>query len=244
MKFRSLKAAFVCVVLSSNVNANIITYGSYSYDTDTSVVVGDGLEWLKWSLTNNMSYTQAINYANSNYGDGWGIATSDQVSGLVQNFDFGFSWDPQNPSEVTGSSVSAGSRDNNNYQYASYYNFVSMFGHTYSGSEGNQYANWNRLGSRAIFGPIDTSTNTANLLSVWSLRNISYFNCCNFKDTATITLNENYLSRFNYYRNSIGVALTRVSTAPSPILTVSAPSTLAIFALGLIGLASRRFNKQ
>jgi len=237
MKFKFLKATLVGLVLSSNVNAGIISYGSYSHDSDTNVVVGDGLEWLKWSLTDNMSYSQAISYANSNYGDGWEIATSNQVSGLVQNFDFGFSWDPQNPSE------SSGGKNDSNYQAGSYYNFVSMFGHTYLGNEGNSYADWTRLGSRAAFGPIDTSTDTANLLSVWSLRNISNFNCCNFRDTATITLNEHYKSLWDY-RNSVGVALTRTSTLPSPSLPVPEPSTLAIFALGMIGLASRRFKKH
>jgi hypothetical protein len=237
MYFKFVKAMFVGLVLSSNVNAGIITYGSYSYDTDTNVVVGDGLEWLKWPLTTNMSYSQAINFANSEYGDGWEIATSEQVSGLVQNFDFGFSWDPHNPLE------SSGSRSNSNDQSGSFYNFVSMFGHTYRGSEGNLYADWTLLGSRAIFGPIDTITNTANLLSVWSIRNISNVNCCNFRDTATVTLNEDYLSRFNYFRNSIGVALTRISTVPSPSLPVPEPSTFAILVLGLLGLVSRRFKK-
>lgn len=238
MKFKFLKAIFVGLVLSSNVNAGIITYGSYSYDTDTNFVVGDGLEWLKWSLTDSMSYSQAINYANSEYGDGWEIATSKQMSGLVQNFEFGFSWDPQNPL------ASSGSRSNSNDQSGPFYSFVSMFGHTYRGSEGNLYADWTLLGSRAIFGPIDTNTNKANLLSVWSLRDISNVNCCDFRDTATVSLNEDYLSRFNYYRNSIGVALTRISTVPSTSLPVPEPSTFAIFALGMVGLASRRFKKQ
>jgi hypothetical protein len=239
MKFKFLKATLVGLVLSSNVNAGIITYGSYSHDTDTNVVVGDGLEWLKWSLTDYMSHAEVIYHANSNYGGGWEIATSDQVSGLVQNFDFGFSWDPKNPTNE-----SASSNFNSNSQSGSVYNFVSMFGYTYRGSEGNQYADWTRLGSRAYFGPTDVSDNTTNLLSLWSLRNKTNLNCCNFKDDATLTLNEDYLKYRWKHSNSIGIALTRKSTLPAPSVTVPEPYTLAIFALGMIGLASRRFKKQ
>jgi hypothetical protein len=238
MKFKFLKATLVGLFLSCNVNAGIITYGSYSHDSNTNVVVGDGLEWLKWSLTDNMSHSQAISYANSNYGDGWEIATSNQVSGLVKSFDFGFSWDPQNPTNE-----SASSNFKSNSQSGSVYNFVSMFGHTYIGSEGNSYADWTRLGSRAYFGPTDESDNTTNLLTLWSLRNKTNLNCCNFKDDATLTLNEDYLKYRWDYSKSIGIALTRKSTLPTPSVTVPEPSTLAIFALGLIGLASRRFKK-
>lgn len=243
MKLKLLKVTVVASALSFNALGGILTYGDYSHDSDTNIVVGDGLEWLKWSTTGNMTYSQALDYASSNYGDGWALATSDQISGLIENFDFGLSWDPLSPSEVSASSESAGSDSNNNYVNAPYYNFVSMFGDTYIGHEGNLYSDWTRLGSRAIFGTID-STNVTNILSVWSLRNISNFDCCNFKDSADILLDRDYLSKSYQYRDSYGVALTRVSNAPPLSTPVTSPSTIVLFTLGVMFMVSRQLKKS
>ena len=227
-KIKQLFWASILLLVSAQGSAAIISYGEYSHDTDTDIVLGDGLEWLKWSETDNMSYAQAINFASSRYGDGWEIATSDQVSGLVENFNFGLSWDPQNPTNEYVSSL-AGS----DYQSGSFYNFVLMFGYTYYGWGGNNYADWSNLGSRAFFGSIDTSTNTANLLSVWSYGSISNINCCNFKETATLTLDD-------YNKNSGGVALVRTSTVSPPISSVPEPSIIALMFTGIIGLSISR----
>jgi hypothetical protein len=229
---KRLLTASILLLVSLQVNAATISYGEYSHDTDTGIVLGDGLEWLKWSETDNMSYAQAINFASTRYGDGWEIATSDQVSGLVENFNFGLSWDPQNPTNEYVSSLV-----DSDYQSGSFYNFVSMFGYTYYGWGGNNYANWSTRGSQAFFGSIDISTNTANRISVKSYGSISNINCCRFKETATLNLDD-------YNSNSGGVALTRTSTVSPPISTVPVPSSIVLFAAGFFGLGFARRKRQ
>lgn len=38
----------ILLACSPTTFAAVITYGSYSHDTDTNIVTGDGLEWLRW----------------------------------------------------------------------------------------------------------------------------------------------------------------------------------------------------
>ena len=234
MSIKLISLAAIGLVLSGNVNAGIITYGSYSYDTDTNVVVGDGLEWLQWSITRGMGYG-ATSQIGSSYGGGWEIATAGQIAGLINNFNFGLSWDPENPTNA-GVSVPVTS----DYKSGPFSNFISMFGYTYYGSEGNAFADWSKLGALAIF---ESSNNMTPSLRVWSYGSISRISCCDFQETADI------YSYSNFYQSNLysktGVALVRRSTAP-PISTVPVPAAAWLFGSGLIGLfgLSRRMKPK
>lgn len=226
-----LKAVLTFFLLSFSIHSysSLITYGDYSHDTDTKVVAGDGLEWLKWSITDNKSYVQALNLANSTYGTGWQLATNQQVSGLVNNFNIGFELDFLNPENVNSSdSVDS------NYKNSPYYIFTQMFGYTYLGHEGNLYSDWSKVGTRAIFGSI---VDSANMLEVWSYGNITNIDCCNFQQTAAVALDvdQNYLNNWSYYRDSVGVALVRV-VDDSVTIPVPSPPTFGIFLLSIVAI--------
>lgn len=74
------------VFLCSTSYASLITYESYSRDSNDIVVTGGGLEWLMWNQTYGLSASEAVTRYESS---GWSIATNAQMANLFNSFRFG-----------------------------------------------------------------------------------------------------------------------------------------------------------
>jgi hypothetical protein len=69
-----------------------ITGTGYSLNTDTNIVTGGGLEWLRWDQT----VGQSINSALTNYSaDGWRLATNTEMATLLNTWFNRWSIDPK-----------------------------------------------------------------------------------------------------------------------------------------------------
>jgi hypothetical protein len=101
--------------------------------------------------------------------------------------------------------------------------FVSMLGQT-QGWEVAQGVSRGSVSSTGKYGLgyVYNSSNSANVADPSS-------NCCWNDSTG---------------HQSVGSWLVKEASGAAPASTVNEPATLAIFALGMIGLASRRFKKQ
>lgn len=79
---KSLFLFFVLLKLSFFANGSTVSYAGYTLDTETNIVTGAGLEWMRWSSTVGTGLTD-LNY---NAYSGWRLATSDEVVGLLDAF--------------------------------------------------------------------------------------------------------------------------------------------------------------
>jgi hypothetical protein len=188
MKFNVLKAAIAGLVLSISciTNAGIIDNGDY-----TTV---DGLDWLDWTLTLNLTQTEAL----SDNID-WRTATSYEMKAMMSEFFnhpliWGINGSAENSGEVADLAA---------YQII----FSELFGIT-AGTFGSTYAHVEGVGIVGHGG-----YDAGGLLAGF----------------------ENPRSDYT------GVALVRNSTESRD---VPEPSALAIFALGMFGLVSRRIKRN
>jgi len=226
MRFRILITiiASVCLAVSGLANAVVITHNNYTLNPSTNIVTHtDGTEWLQWDVTKGKSIDEALGIYES---DGWVLAGNTQMGSLFA--DFGWI---------------GGIDENSTYYYDSPYTsidgdsamdqFLELFGNTRTESGGTYGEGANELREViALFGDDadgDSKFNAAAVQSDYKI--LSRFTT----DYKTSSLRDTYTSS-NIFSN-YGVALVRVTEVPEP-------STLAIFALGMIGLASRRFKKQ
>lgn len=230
MKLRYLKIGlcgffFVC---SWHVSASIISYNGYTLNGN---VVSDGeLEWLQWSETAGNSIESAL--ANPFYG-GWELASNTQMYELFTAF--GFNANPNENESANTYSASTIDLDESPEDY-----FIQLFGGTHGINTNPLYGEGidALMFTRAYFGRDLDNDGLYNLASVTSDYTI------NFTDhTSRNGYNANKYLDFSPDTESFhtyGVALVR-SLRP---VSVPEPSTIAIFTLGMIGLASRRLKKQ
>ena len=71
------------LLISFNGNSAIIESRGYSLDTSTNIVTGDGLEWLNWNETIELSVANV--YESSQF-NGWRLATSYEMRNLLNTF--------------------------------------------------------------------------------------------------------------------------------------------------------------
>jgi hypothetical protein len=226
MRFRILITiiASVCLAVSGLANAVVITHNNYTLNPSTNIVTHtDGTEWLQWDVTKGKSIDEALGIYES---DGWVLAGNTQMGSLFA--DFGWI---------------GGIDENSTYYYDSPYTsidgdsamdqFLELFGNTRTVSGGVYGVGADEVREViALFGDDADGDSKFNAAAVQS--DFTTFSTITDKYIALRT--SDILTSSNI--NSIyGVALVRVTEVPEP-------STLAIFALGMIGLASRRFKKQ
>lgn len=77
---------FSLIFFSQVVSAGIIEFNGYSRDENSKVVVGGGLQWLKWDQTTGLSINQALDKYSKR---GWELASFSQVQSLFNSFRFG-----------------------------------------------------------------------------------------------------------------------------------------------------------
>jgi hypothetical protein len=208
-------------------NAALITHNGYTLDEDTDIVTGGGLEWLQWDVTKGLSVNTAVAangiFGGADYGNGWTLATNEQMAALFNAFSFN--------STTTGTSLDFTANTDNTAMD----NFIELMGSTSVrqslpyGSGVNGYRE-----SRAAYGTV--STNDVNKCSkvvsdyqqfsrdgvfVADFANFAGVDVFNCKDAYAVSLLGG------------GVALVRQIDVPEP-------STVAILAMGLLGLGLRR----
>ena len=203
----------------SSSHAAIIEYGSYKHDTDTDIVVGNGLEWLQWDRTVGMSMNDVIPLLDTLEGGGWQIASNTQMASLFNNFNFGFIWDSN---EQTDQIVSNGFGSGWKLGTEPYFSFVSMFGDTYA-SDGTE-------GSYAFFGEDLNKDGWINQAYVEASPSNSCGN--HYLDANARMSGELRKPASTHY--CYGVALTR------SLVSVPEPSIFALMLTGIFGLGIAR----
>jgi hypothetical protein len=220
--FKKTLSIISFVVLSFTANAGLIT------DTvnDSFIDKTTGLEWMDFGINNHLTYTQVTEQLDTTF-SGWSLATQDQVYSLWANAFLGLGAHNELPNRfgigqlyVTDGSNEAGSV---------IYPIANIMGANLKQSVGTRYEDHM---SRGLFSGTDG-------LSVVSLDvQIGSYDDYHSPDSATLADNYNYNSLSNYDSAMWSTMLVKSS------VDVPEPSTLAIFAFGMFGLASRKFNKN
>ncbi len=218
---------------STTTFAAVITYGSYTHDTDTNIVIGDGLEWLQWDVTVGESIDSIQSSLNTLEGGGWTVASNVQMANLFNNFDFGLTFDDdENTGQFATTGIQYGTETGADVA------FVSMFGDT-NAAGGNTSVDYGEGGyhpSSAYFGHDidgDLQINMALVYDDYGLPRGGF------------TGGRAYLTNDLYYMSNAiatkGIALVRSDTS---IPTVAEPSAIALMGLGILGLGAFRRNKK
>ena len=244
MKFKLLTKGLAGIIFSScffvsNASASLITIGSLSGQDDGSTVITDTLnnrEWLRWDVVDNLQYQETLNAIGTGGAyEGWSIATTiDMVmfsnALLASPLDFN---DCQN---IAGPSL----RVCGTYDIS---NFHAMMGENYAYDSRFSFAfylNEDEANDGKVVGHSRFDSNGFYLL-----------------DPQQYTIPESDLRHESEWGSNIALGLQSPSDVnvgfqlyrnlPSnqnPSASVPEPSTLAIFALSVFGLASRRFIKK
>jgi hypothetical protein len=238
MKFKFLNAALLSstMLISCMVNianAGVITLGSnhndyyLSNDSTYNVIsrVADDYEYMHLDQTIGSSIDGALA---DHGGNGWGLASTLQFSNLMNSFFGGIHWDDDNTTGQHTDTMAINS---------TIMSWINVFGgDTLLPATANRSEYY--LGNVLFGTPLDIGTGELFESFVYSsIRN--YANGAVSDPYAGVT-NATYDSSFSASRFS--VLLIRDKNV-NPQL-VPEPSTLAIFALGMMALVSRRFKKQ
>jgi len=207
-------------------NAGLITHNGYQLDTNSNIIKdvsnNTDLEWLKWDVTlTDNSINDYLNGLGGYVNDGWELATQSQAVELYSAF-FG-------TLDKDGNSIDSDENTKQDYAYATSsngnlnvaQNFIELFGITgsfpaYTYSVG-VLADEDQDGEHSYAIALDWGTHI--LPRMW-----------------WEGINENS----NLLTNGRGLAFVRSSSDLSQ--EVPEPSTLAIFMLGIMGVASRKLK--
>jgi hypothetical protein len=226
----------VAIMASQHAAAGIIS--DYTLDTNTNIVTdsASGIEWLQWTETDGLSIDAALA---AHAAAGWAIATNTQMAYLFNSFDLAygtFSWSdgetaqhdyspPDGPIEAPGDRELV---------------FVSLFGDTYTewetsacpGHDCLQYASaafGSDVDGDALYQVATAYDDYEDGIS-WMKQRHAGIATFSYDDYTRTVADE-----------SRGVALTRSATQFN---AVPEPSTLALFALALMGMGARRYRKS
>lgn len=226
-------------------NAAIISHAGYSYDDTSNVVVGGGLEWMRWDQTIGMSY---LDLNNLHFSGGWRLANNTEMAELFNAFQFGAEpgyWDNDRTTFQFNRTAWDSTEDWANDPELK---FISMFGSTITnpGIGGDDL-----IASRAIFSddPFAGGSVFANYASVSDDARTTY---CHAYGCATLTLeSEAKLSANTIYNGTqngetvsifgnedYSYALVRTHVSPVPV-----PAAVWLFGSGLIGLVGMARRK-
>jgi hypothetical protein len=134
-KILSLLIPLLSLLFVPAGKAGLITYNNHTLDTDTKIVSGEALEWLRWDETIGMSIQQASSDLLSghingvDYGDGWRIATNEDMAALFQSFFPQIEWDND---ETTWQSIGIDYVEGDDVTSSIITQFLALFGYTYT----------------------------------------------------------------------------------------------------------------
>lgn len=236
----------VGLALSLSANAATISHYGYTHDTETNIVTGGGVEWLRWDQTRGMSANEAL----ATYrGDGWELASNEQVAALLtpfssseENVNGSSSWSPPvwDADENTTQYFWLGYGPND---YINVERFVSVFGGFDRSGLGDSDS-W--LQANAIFGKDLDGDGFLNRVAVADeYQEDPYWNT-DLEEFESVEVKGRYNIYSDTTSGTVGamdwsdgrysVALVRVSEVPVPAATW-------LFGSALIGLAGIKRNK-
>jgi hypothetical protein len=234
MKFTFLKSALKGLVLccaSLTANAEVITIGSLTLQSANDKYVTDslnGFDWLRWDQVNTLNFAQLQKeiVTGGTY-EGWSIAKTEQA-GLFHEAIWGLGSLPLDYLTV--------SFTKDILPHGTALEFVELMGRqpnsiTSQGWFLDDDVDLKQVISEGDYGDFGVSYLRVNFDTTNWRYNDSFFKA---PATASYTINNTELAA----SKGKGFVLYRQSIA------VPEPYTLAIIALGMIGLASRRFKKQ
>lgn len=228
-----------CMLLTSMATqASLIAYNGYVRDSSSNTVKGNGLEWLMWDVTKGKSIDEAMaSYA----GQGWSLATNNQMAVLLNAFEFGKTdWTADETAEQV--SFTPWNLD----EVGPHENFIRLFGSTLTSSCGSEIlincfkTSDPRTSSYAFYGADLNQNGFYNLVSI--IQDRTFYN----EFGSPMSLGSAAIVTFDDYAPTetinAGVALVRVL----PTATVAAPASLGVLALGLfaLGIGRSRLNRQ
>lgn len=230
MKIIKLIFCLTVLLASSLANSAIITNanGTYSHDTNTDIVVGNGLQWLQWDRTIGMTWNDANAILDTIEGGGWAIATNVQMASLFNSFDFGITFDSdENTRQEANTGFELGSEVGDDLA------FLNMFGDTglttidcFECAEGGFHV------SAALFGQDIDGDGLINRAFVYD----DYYEYwTGYPVPGKASIDYDFQPK-DYQIEYAGVALVRAA--------VPEPSTIALMAIGLAGLSIARRRRQ
>ena len=219
---------FSIFLLPYSVKAEIIQFNGFSHDTDTDIVVGNGLEWLQWDRTIGISWIEANSQKDTIEDGGWEIATNSQMQGLFSNFFSSTAWDAD---ESTSQSYFTGIELDT--EGGADLSFISMFGDTLGDTLGTyDLAEGKRQYTGARFGDHFAPSELLNHAMVQD----DFIDVLGNYRQGEARLTDQILSSTTEYIY-IGAALVRTVSVPEP-------SILALMGAGLAGLGFARRRKH
>jgi len=220
---------FVCSCFNI-AQAGLIKFQGYTLDEEKNIVSGYGMDWLQWDETLGLSVDEGIREYSVK---GWRLASNIEMAALFNQFFImrRFIWDEK---ESTNQRIYNSFDTLEDVKLDNEKQFVTLFGNTYKDFDGSIGSRDPLEFSAAFFGNDLNNDTLYNHAAVWDdyiqgSGNLSY-------GGYTELMGDSNMSSEKV--ENMGVALVRDS------IEVPEPSTLAIFALGMIGLATRRFKKQ
>jgi len=216
-------------------NAGLITHNGYTLNEETNIVSKGRLEWLQWDVTLNTSVDDALETHN-----GWRLATILEVDALFESIFFPHIFDIY-PHTLT---IPYGGND------LAFSNFLELFGYgemlpdvSNEGENPYQRTFTNKVYriSALFHPPTEVSSHLLGVARVMDSGAYDYEGCffgtCS-SGTQEIDAEALYgqsANRFDYIHYYTGVALVR---------DIPEPSTITLFTLAIMGLASIRFKNQ
>ncbi|MDM7861472.1 PEP-CTERM sorting domain-containing protein [Alteromonas sp. ASW11-36] len=208
------------VLLSSfKVHGALISFNDYTRDSESNVVTGGGLQWMKWDVTTGLSINQAL----ETY-EGWSLASNDQMNGLFSHW-FGLT----QSNELTR----AVKYDANIIDDTTYVGFFNLFGISDNRSVGQTITS-------AFYGSDKDQNGIYNVASI----RLTYAIGASSSSTKS---GISQLFPADWYSTSdsvvtYGVALVRdipVQNMESSV-SVSEPSLIVLLGIGILALMIRR----
>jgi len=224
MKYKFLNSALVGLFMSASCIGSIANAGLIT-DTlnDSYIDATTGLEWMDFGINNHHSYNDVVGLLGTTYA-GWSLANESQVLTLWHN---AFSGVGSVPDVVNATGSTWVSYKNNDSLNTAFIELFDTMGY------GN--INWSLGWFEADAGNLS----------------YTYFSNSNPTDQYTRVFgrdnsyHESYRYNSSAHYSTMLVKSPSVSqfSAPPQISTLPETSTLAIFALGIMGFAARRFKK-
>lgn len=234
MKFKFLKVVITFITLGLS---HLATAGVIKYTSDITWDQTNDKDWLDLTLTagwTNEAIKNALEDDGALAGQGWHWANAQEVASLfVSAAGKGLTWNPSISSTYYDGIIDTSVTADKDLLSP----LAALLGFTYDHTD-NPSARYSGTKGRIV-----DLLPTSNFIRLgMSL------------DITTLMGNGNVLGSFSsgYYRTGsdgklsdpeAGAWLTRDHIAGTPSAEVPEPSTLAIFALGMFGLVSRRFKK-
>ncbi len=229
----------LATLTSLPVTAGLIQYNGYERETDSQIVKGKKLEWLKWDVTRG----QSVNTALADYSSqGWQVANIVQVIELFSDFKFGF----VNLNDAINGKNFIKTQPWTASEETPHYYFTQLFGISEGGTTCIEYIKYH---CHPMSDPWYWSIALYLNLEKTGVQGASIYDDFTYKTNeltaiygAYAELNNGEPADFNFRGYSSGIALVRENGVP-PTNQIPEPSSNKILILTLAIIAFRRSLK-